>query len=158
MRFFQLRNLLRIALSSKGLSLSELLIATGILAFTICGIIFVYTLCSALIATSRNINIATNAAIGLMEEIRSSIFSNIVDDYSGLTFTLNEIPESSGFVHINDANPELLEVVISICWRQGERVIGEDINLDGVLSESEDLNNNNIADSPVQMVTKIANR
>ncbi|HOD13056.1 MAG TPA: hypothetical protein PKO44_08220 [Candidatus Omnitrophota bacterium] len=158
MRIFQLRNLLKIALSSKGLSLSEVLIATGILAFAICGVILVYTLCSVLIATSRNINIASNAAIGLMEEIRSSTFSNIVNDYNGLTFTLNEIPESSGFVYVDDTNPELLEVVVSICWRQGERAIGEDVNLDGVLSADEDLNNNNIVDSPVHMVTRIANR
>jgi len=158
MRNLRLQNLLTKCHSSKGLSLSELLIATGILAFAICGVILVYAICSVLIATSRNINIATNAAISVMEEVKSATFSDIYSTYNGMTFTLNEIPESSGIVHVDDSVDELLQVTVSICWRQGNRIIGEDTNLDGTLSEDEDINNNDITDSTVQVVMRIANK
>ncbi|MFA6378349.1 MAG: hypothetical protein WCX16_01025 [Candidatus Omnitrophota bacterium] len=158
MKSFRLQNLLKMKTSSKGLSLLELLIAFGILAFALCAILFVYTLCSVLITTSRNINIATNASLGLMEEIRTSSFSNITTDYNNLTFTLNDIPSSKGIVYVDDSNPELLLVTISVCWLQGQRVIGEDKNLDGVLSLGEDINHNDIIDSTVQLVTRIANK
>ena len=159
MKYVKDRNLLKKAFSSQGLSLVEVLIATGILAFVLCAVLYVYTLCSALITTSKNVNIATNAALGLMEEIRCSSFADIPEDYNGLIFMLNDVPESRGVVYVYDANPELLTVTISVCWRQNaDRVIGEDVNLNGVLDENEDANDNGIIDSPVEMVTRIANR
>ncbi len=144
--------------NQKGFTLVEVLLSTGILTFALCSVLMVYISCSALMATSKNINIATNAALGLMEEIRGSAFPRIVDDYHGLLFVLNDIPTSRGIVYVDDTNSELLVVTISVCWLQGSRVIGEDTNLDGALTPEEDVNNNNIIDSPVQLVTRIANR
>jgi hypothetical protein len=94
----------------------------------------------------------------LAEEMRNSAFNRIVDDYSGLNFIVNDIPQSRGVVYVDDTNPELLQVTISVCWRQGNRVIGEDTNLNGQLDAGEVDNGNNIIDSPVQIVTIIANR
>ena len=59
---------------------------------------------------------------------------------------------------VDDSNPELLKVTISVCWRKNNRVFGEDANFDGLLTPAEDTNNNGIIDSPVQLVTLIANR
>jgi len=143
---------------ARGFTLVEVLISAAILAFTICAILATYISCFVLIATSKNINIATNAAFGLIEEMRATPFTQIIDDYNGLKFTLNDIPESMGIVYVDDANPELLEVTVSVCWQQGLRVIGEDANLNGILDYGEDVNNNNIIDSTVQLVTRIANR
>ena len=158
MRSHEISNLLKKRSFAKGLSLSELLIALSILAFAVCAIIIVYTLCAGLITTSKNTSSASNAAIGLMEEIHCSPFSQIVDNYDGLTLTINDIPFSMVIIHVDSSNPELLEVAITVCWRQGNRIIGEDTNLDGDLAGSEDLNNNGILDTPVRLVARIANR
>jgi len=144
--------------SNHGFALIEIMLAVGILAFTLCALLAAYISCSGLIATSKNVNIATNAALGLMEEIRTSSFARIYDDYNGLNFILNDIPSSRGVVYVGDTNPELLKVTISVCWRQGNKVIGEDANLNSVLDSGEDANGNGIIDSPVQLVTLIANR
>jgi prepilin-type N-terminal cleavage/methylation domain-containing protein len=144
--------------SDRGFTLIEIMLVAGILAFVLCAILAAYISCSVLVATSKNLNIATNAALGLMEEIRTSSFTRIYDEYNGLNFILNDIPSSRGVVYVDDTNPELLEVTISVCWRQGNRIIGEDVNLNGVLDAGEDANGNGIIDSSVQMVTQIANR
>lgn len=148
----------RIRKSKAGFTLMEILLAAGILASAVSAILLAYYSCFVLIGTSKNINITTNAAIGLMEDIRSSAFTRIIDDYNGINFVVNDIPQSRGVVYIDDTNPELLEATISVCWRQVNRVIGEDTDLDGTLDAGEDRNGNGIIDSPVQLVTRIANR
>jgi len=144
--------------SKRGFTLLEILLAAAILASAVSAILATYYSCFVLIGTSKSINIGMNAAMGLMEEIHSSPFSRIIDDYNGINFVVNAIPQSRGVVYIDDANSELLEVTISVCWRQGTRVIGEDTDLDGILDAGEDKNGNGIIDSPVQLVTRIANR
>jgi prepilin-type N-terminal cleavage/methylation domain-containing protein len=146
-----------------GFTLVEVLLAAAILASAISAILATYYSCFILIGTSKNINIATNAAMGLMEEIRSSPFNKIAENatdggYNGLNFIVNNIPQSRGVVYVDSDNPELLQVTISVCWRQGNRIMGEDTNLNGQLDAGEVDNGNNIIDSPVQLVTIIANR
>lgn len=145
--------------SKRGFSLIEIVVAVGILAFALCAILASYISFFVLSTTSKNINIASNAALSLMEEIRGTPFSQIFNTYNGLNFVLNDIPQSRGVVYVNTANPELLEVTISVCWRQqNNRIIGEDTNLNGVLNAGEDTNGNGIIDSPVELVTRIANK
>lgn len=160
-----------------GFTLIEVLFAIGIAAIAICGILGVYTSCLVLMATSKNVNITTNAALGVVEQVRS--FSNpcilnatipfaqvannfdcasAIPGYNGFNFTVNDIPTSRGVVYVTNTDPELLEVTVSVCWRQGNRVIGEDTNLNGVLNAGEDTNGNGIIDSTVQLVTRIVNR
>lgn len=144
---------------NRGFSLAEILLAVAILAFALCGLLAMYSTCFVLMATSKNINIATNAAQGLIEEMRSSSFMRIIDDYNGLNFIVNDIPSSMGVVYVDDTDPELLQVTISVCWKQGNRIIGEDTNLNGVLDAGEDKSPyNRIIDSPVELVTRVANR
>jgi len=142
-----------------GFTLAELLLAVAILAFALCAILATYLTCFNLTNISRNVNIATSAAQGLIERIRSTPFTQIVSDYDRLNFTVNNIPDSMGVVYVDDANPELLLVTVSVCWRQGNRIIGEDINLNGTLDAGEDtIIANNIIDSPVELITRVANR
>lgn len=136
----------------------EVLLAIAILAFALCAILFTYISCLALIATSKNVNIATDAALGLMEGIRGDPFSRIFTDYNKLNFTVGGMPANMGVVYVDKTNPSLLKVTISVCWRQGNRIIGEDTNLNGILNTGEDANNNGIIDSPVELVTLIASR
>ncbi len=165
--------------SNKGFTLVEVMLAVAILAFALCSILATYVSCFVLIATSKNINIATNAALGVVEEIRSHrdpcrdegtiSFTEIANNnnnctgfypgYNGLNFILNEIPSSRGVVYVDDTDPDFLNVTVSVCWRQGGRIIGEDRDLDGRLDTGEDQSPfNGIIDSPVELVTQIANR
>ncbi|MCK9615257.1 MAG: type II secretion system GspH family protein [Candidatus Omnitrophica bacterium] len=143
---------------AKGFSLVEVLMAIIILVLLVSTILIAYTNCFILIDTIKNINIATTAAQGMIEEMRTSIFGNIMDNYNGLNFVLNDIPESMGVVSVNNANPEFLEVTVSVCWKQRNRIIGEDTNLNGILDAGEDLNGNGIIDSVAQITTKMVNR
>lgn len=142
-----------------GFSLVEVILATAILAFALVGILGTYVTCLVLITTSQNVNAATNAAQGIIEEIRSTPFTQIIANYNGMVFTVNDIPFSRGVVYINNttapASSDLLEATVSICWRQGNKVIGEDTNLNGVLDAGEDKNGNGIIDSTVQLKTRI---
>jgi prepilin-type N-terminal cleavage/methylation domain-containing protein len=144
--------------SRKSFTLVEMLIATVIIAIALCGILAAYVSCYDVLTTSKNVNIATNAAQGLMEEIRNHTFTNITDDYDGLKFTVNNMPLNKGRVYVDDSNPEMLIVTISVCWRQKNRVFGEDQNLNGELDAGEDISNPGIIDSPVQLVMLVVNR
>lgn len=145
-----------------GFSIVEVLIATVVLALAICGILSAYTTCLILISTSKNVSVATNAAQGVIEEIRSTPFTQIIDDFNGMIFTVNDVPSSRGVVYVTTTAPfgnaELLGVTVSVCWRQGNKIIGEDTNLNGVLNAGEDVNGNGMIDSTVQLKTQVVNR
>ncbi|MFA5008145.1 MAG: hypothetical protein WC546_02870 [Candidatus Omnitrophota bacterium] len=142
----------------KSFSLIEVLVAIIILIIAISSILLTYVNCFILIDTVRNVNAATTAAQGIIEEMRSSVFGDIMANYNGLNFVLNDIPESSGVVYVNNTNSEFLEVTVSVCWRQRNRVVGEDTNLNGTLDAGEDLNGNGIINSPVELTTRMVNR
>ncbi len=141
-----------------GFTLVEIVLAVAILGSVLCAILAIYASCFTLATTSKNVNISTNAALSLIEEIRSSPFDNIMDDYNGLNFIVNDILLSRGVIFVDDTNADLLEVTVAVCWRQGNRVIGEDANLNGTLDAGEDINGNGIIDSPVKFVTRVVNR
>lgn len=144
--------------TKKGFTLPEMLLAAVITSFVLCGILLTYIACMDMVKSSKNVSIATGAAQGVIEEIRSTPFPQIVDNYNGLTFTVNGIPASRGRVYVDDANPEFLLVTVSVCWNQGNRIFGEDTNLNGALDAGEDANGNGIIDSTVKLVTQVANR
>jgi hypothetical protein len=164
--------------SEAGFTLVEIMLATGILVFALCGILAAFISCAALSSTSKNINIATNAALEISEQIRTTSFSYLSSPVTkGLringqpfaeTFTGSKIynchfsvavlPENSVTVYIDTNTSELLGLTVSVCWKQNNRVIGEDKDLDGELAESEDANANELIDSPVQIVTRVGNR
>jgi len=149
----------------KGFVLPEVLLATLIAAFAVCGILLTYIAGIDLIRTSKNASIATSAAQGLIEEIRNTSFTKIAftpaedaDGFKDLTFTVNGIPSSMGRVYVDDTDPEFLLVTVTVCWKQGNRIVGEDLNLNGQVNSGEDVNGNGILDSSVKLVTQVANR
>ena len=106
--------------SRSGFSFVEVILAVTIMAFALVGILGTYLTCLKLITTSENVNAATNAATGVIAEIRSTPFTQVIDDFNGMIFTVNGIPSSRGVVTIDDSvNTELLEVKINVSWRQG---------------------------------------
>jgi len=144
--------------SKKGFALPEILLAVLIAAFALCGILLTYIACMDMVKVSKNVSIATSAAQGLIEEIRNTPFPQIVTNYDHLGFIVNGLPANRGIVYVDDTNPELLLVTVSVCWQQGNKVIGEDKNLNGILDPGEDTNGNGIIDSTVELVTQVANR
>lgn len=145
----------------RGFTLIEVMIATAILVTVLCGILATYIACFELITTSQNLTLAVNSAQKKIEEIRDYTFSGIFADYNGTTFVVDEIAagNSRGIVYVDNSDSDLLEITISVCWRQrGNRIIGEDLDLDGSLDAGEDSNANGIIDSPAQLITLITQR
>ena len=145
-------------LYERGFTLVEVMLAVTIAAVALCGILATYAACFTLIRTSKNASIATSAAQGLLDEIRNTSFPLITSTYDGMNFIVNNMPSNMGVVYVDDSNPELLKVTISVCWKQGNTVIGEDKNLNGILDPGEDVNGNGIIDSPVEITTLIVDR
>jgi len=144
--------------SKAGFVLIEAILAAAIAAFAVCGMFLMYVAGLELIRVSKNSSIATSAAQGLIEEIRNTPFPDIVSNYNLLKFSVNGIPSSMGVIYVDDTDPEFLLVTVSVCWRQGNRIIGEDADLNGELDGAEDVNHNGIIDSTVELVTQVANR
>lgn len=150
----------------------ELMIASAVLLIALVGLLATYAGCYRLNETARNLTIAVNLGQEQLEGIRNHGFASIVTDYSaggtpGDTFTPAPLDGSGIITIINNGdddahvtNVDLIEVTITICWRQrGNLIVGEDADLDGnwVLA-SEDANGNGRFDSPAQIVTLIARR
>jgi len=107
--------------SEKGFTLPEMLLAALIASFALCGILLTYVTCMDSMRVSKTASIATSAAQGLLEEIRSFPFPQIVTNYDGFSFTVNGIPSSIGVVSVDDTNPEFLLVTINVTWQQNGR-------------------------------------
>ena len=144
-----------------GFTLVEVMLAAAFLIIVLSGMLATYISCFELITTVRNLTFAVNSAQGKIEEIRDYSFSSTFDDYNNTTFTVDEIPagNSRGVVYLDNSDPDLLVLTVSVCWRQrANRIIGEDLNLNGTLDAGEDTNGNNIIDSPAQLVTLVTAR
>lgn len=145
--------------SHKGFTLLELMLAAAVLIVAISGLVAAFVGCYALNETARNLTFATMGAQQKLEEIREHNFYNIYSDYNGTTFGVTGIAEAKGRVDIDNTNPDLLKITVTVCWKQvGGRIIGEDLNLDGDLDAGEDSNGNGRLDSPVQIITLMAKR
>jgi len=69
--------MLRRKLRDSGFTLAELLLACGILAFTLSGLLALFINCSFLNEANRNLAIAISHANFIMEEIRGTGFSGL---------------------------------------------------------------------------------
>ncbi|MCK4881532.1 MAG: prepilin-type N-terminal cleavage/methylation domain-containing protein [Candidatus Omnitrophica bacterium] len=146
-----------------GFTLVELMLAVFILAFTLSGLIRVFLQCS----TMNEIALSKTAAMidlqGKMEEIRNYDYGSIATDYVsggavGDTFDLSQLT-GKGVIYIDAGNPKLLEIKIVASWQnQGGRVIGGDLNLDGVLDAGETVDADGDLASIATLITKIAQR
>lgn len=143
-----------------GFTLLELMIASGVLIITLAGLLATYVACLELGETTKNSNLALNAARQVLEEVRNTPFLSIFGTYDGYLFQVPGLATNSsqGYVSINNSNPDLLNVTVGVCWRQkSSRIIGECQDAGGVVSFS-DANSNDILDSPVQLNTLMGQR
>jgi hypothetical protein len=63
-----------------GVTLTELIVATGILVFAVSGILLLFVNCAFLNESSRNLTSAVSHAQFVMEDIKNTTFSQIVSD------------------------------------------------------------------------------
>lgn len=148
--------------TNKGFTLPELMISSLILGITFVGMLLTFIKCMELSELSRNSMTAIAAAKSKMEEIKNHDFNTIFTDYNNVAFEVTGFSPSraEGVTYINNSNPDLLVVTISVSWRQKNgRVIGEDTNLNGAFNVGEDtMTVNGLLDSPVQIVGNIYQR
>ncbi|MFH1442392.1 MAG: prepilin-type N-terminal cleavage/methylation domain-containing protein [Candidatus Omnitrophota bacterium] len=143
----------------RGLTLVEVMVTFAILAFVLSGLLALYLNIFLLSDISRQTILASNAAEAEMELIKNTNFDNLLA-LNGNTFNLNGFPaaDAIGVINVsNTAYTDLLRVRVVISFRQrGQRIVGEDRNLNGVLDTGEDTNGNGQIDSSVEIVTLIS--
>lgn len=62
-------------------------------------------------------------------------------------------------ISVTDVDNYVKNVRIAVCWKgKGGRLVGEDLNLNGTLDASEDLNANNLIDSACVISSAVARR
>lgn len=148
-------------------TLMELTLASAVLIAAILSLLGTYTSCLNLNETSRNLTTAFN----LLQEKLENMYNRRASLVAGhSTEQLADFPSGNClatdiFDDGNDpdgvSNADLLWISLSLSWAQkGNRIIGEDngsgiggIELNGTLDGTEDVNGNNIVDSPAQIIT-----
>jgi len=144
-----------------GFTLMELMIAIAILIIALTGLLAIFARLLSLNENARKLTLATVACQDKMEQIRKSDFSTLYAAYNGTNFDPSGFPagEAKGAVSIDNTDPKLLKVYVSVSWRErSNRVIGEDKNLNGTRDAGEDVNTNGMLDSPAALATLMAQR
>ncbi len=144
----------------KGFTLVEIIIATMIMVVAITGTLQIFYNLMNLSENNDNFVPAMNEIQGKMDEIRNVPFDDIAAKYNNTNFSVDILTNRgvthSGLISVAALEPDfLLEVRAVVCWRQRNRIIGEDTNLNGVLDVGEDENNNGQIDSPCALSTAI---
>ena len=151
--------------SKAGITLVELMIAIGILTFVIVSMIQLYIYTSVQAELAGNKTLAVSEAQSKIEEMRNHNYDLIAEDYGdggtpGNTFDLSYL-NGKGLISIDSTDPELLVLQVSIFWRDKyDRIVGEDLNLNGALDEDEgeDANENDRLDAVVELISMITRR
>jgi len=149
---------------NKSFTLVELMIAIMILAGSIVSIAYSYIVFTGLIKLSKDVSFSTRAASAKLEDIRSENFYD-VDSYNNQVFYPNSsdiYPQDirsydldyRGIVYVDTIPTELKQVTVIICWKEGQRTIGED----WVFESNPDPSTHSRPASPVTITTYVAER
>lgn len=150
----------------QGFTLLELMLGATILVVALVGLLATYLGSFDINETAKNLTLAINAAQQKLEELRDYNFYKIYEDYNNTTFEVSGISsqDAEGSAIVDNSDPDLLKITISVCWRQrGNRIIGEDngkgggVALNGRIDGLEDVDADGVIDSPVYVVTLLSN-
>jgi len=145
--------------NQKAFSLIELMFSLVVLVIILVGLLYTYIVCFKLNDSSRSLTLVNNALQAKLESIKEIDFDNLAA-LDGTTFTLNGFTATNavGFIDVYDSvYSDLKYIRLVACWREGNnRVIGEDVNLNGVLVSAEDLDHDGIVDSTAEIATLIS--
>ena len=143
-----------------GFTFFELIMAVGVLVIALTALLSVFVGSLELIETTKNSDLALNAEIKVLEEMRRSSFSDLYSTYNGYTFSVSgmDVNSNLGLVSIDNSDPKCLRVDIGVCWMQkSKRIFGEGRLVSGAMVFS-DNNGNGVLDSPVMLTTYMAQR
>jgi len=137
-----------------GFTLPELLIASVVLVLAFVGIILTYIRCMELSEMSRNSSLAVAAVKTKMAEINNSDFNLLFVNYNNAPFTPATLNNARGVTYIDNTTSDLFIIRVAVCWQQKNgAIVGEDLDLDGVLDAGEDSNGDGFISSPVEIIT-----
>ncbi|MCG2711106.1 MAG: prepilin-type N-terminal cleavage/methylation domain-containing protein [Candidatus Omnitrophica bacterium] len=140
----------------KGFTLVEILVSMAIMAITITGALKMLNSLAVINEGNDAILAIMNHVQGVMDEVRNVPFSDLSALYNNKQFQVAELQAKGithqGLITVTNIEPGYLDQVrIVVCWRQKDRVIGEDENLNANLDAGEDQNTNGVIDSPCQI-------
>ncbi len=143
----------------KAFTLVEFLIAMVIMTAAIFSLLAAHFGVLVLNETSRNVTLATQEAQAKLEELKNIAFDALAS-YDDISFDVVNFPNDEAKGHIDvdgTVYSDLKRVHISVSWKQRkDRIIGEDMNLNGILDAGEDKNGNGELNSPADLVTFIS--
>lgn len=119
---------------SRGLSLLEIMIALAVLAIALSGIISATLHGQTMQDLNRQLDLARNAAMTKMEEVRARDFTTIVTTYGGAANANNRfgvtglrpppsvLANQIGVVSLDASNANLIEVRVRVDWQSQKGV------------------------------------
>ncbi|HOU36445.1 MAG TPA: prepilin-type N-terminal cleavage/methylation domain-containing protein [Candidatus Omnitrophota bacterium] len=151
--------------NQSGLTLIEVLAATGIMAACISGLLLTYINLFTITDLMRDFTLAANAASQKAEELKRLSYDSILA-YNNTTFPVAGFPnpaDAIGRIEVSNATiAHLRRIRVVVSFRTRGRVIGEDLNLNGMLDDGENTAlyaeaSGPRLDSPVEIVTYAGN-
>jgi hypothetical protein len=99
---------------------------------------------------------------GLAEDMNCDGVLNGAEDTNGNGALDEPLPGARMHVRVvpfppGAADPSLLTLHASACWRWRGRVMSEDANCNGAMENGEDVNGNGWLDSPAMLTTRVSN-
>lgn len=148
--------------AQRGLTLAEILVASAILLGSAGALLTVLTSSPAQAGYLGQLQVALSAAQGQLEELMATPFTTLATIPALTSQAIPELSDGRLAIRIRPSTPgnplgsDFLDVVVSACWRDGRRMIGEDRNCNGAMDPNEDLNLNGWLDSPAMVSTRMA--
>lgn len=142
---------------SRGMTLPEVLLAMIILAPVLVLGIKNFAQCAALTEQAVQSSRAVAAVKNRIAAIENTAYASVYSTYHNTTFTVTGL-NGIGLTEVDNTDPNLLIVHVEFSWRDRRgRVIGEDLDLDGIRDNGEDVNGNGRLDSIAMATTCLYN-
>ncbi|MBN1870751.1 MAG: type II secretion system protein [Candidatus Omnitrophica bacterium] len=158
----------KISRNSIGFTLVELLLAVLILGFTLVGLLQVFIRCSVFAEIAQSKSAVMSLLQGRMEDIRQRDYADIVALYDATasgdpaeTFDLDPLTGKAAvyITQFNAGDDNLMQIKIVGSWKaQQDRIMGEDLDLDGVEDTGEDVDGDGDFSSMAMVISCIAAR
>lgn len=149
--------------SLTGFTLVEILISTAIMAIAITSTLQILNYLLMMNETNDVTVLCMNELQGRIDQVRNTLYSDVVGVYNGRQFQIAELTnrgiQHRGVFIASEIEPLFItRVKVVVCWRNRTRIIGEDVNFNGVLDAGEDTNGNGELDSPIMMDAAVIDR
>jgi len=110
--------------NQKGFTLVEIALAMVILTVGILALLATITPSLYSEQTSREFDLAKTAAANKLEEIRGYDFATVYATYNNTYFAVTGLTAPAtqtnpGFINIDNSNPNLLDITVTITWQSG---------------------------------------